>query len=187
MAIGTAAVVCDDDTVLLLLPAPEVAVVAAVVALEPVPGRVDAPSDAASFFWRARSSFTRAATTGTAGVDLLVEMTRGRMGLDGAPGSTAVVLPFAASGSGSGTRRTRRAPPPPIIRSFLAPSPSAAEGPSRTGRMGPLRAAPPTGCPASSVRRTRWGPDWGRSAALGRSSVMENGRWGPEGAGCEGM
>ena len=121
--------------------------VAVAVVLD-VPLLDDAPADDASFFTRVASSLTSAVCSGIAGVDLLVEITRGRMAFECAaaaalPFSSAPATPFGAGSVASGIRSSRRAPP--ITRSFFSTgAPSSVPdtfNENTAGRIGPVRVA----------------------------------------------
>ncbi len=136
-AVGCVSV--DDDAVRLGF----VVGPAVVVALD-APLLDDAPTDDASFF--AASSLIVAACSGMAGVDLLVEMTRGRIGLEEGATGAAAVFPLSsapapcAGSTASGIRSTRRAPP--TTRSFFSTvGPSSCFNENSAGRMGPVRTA----------------------------------------------
>lgn len=142
------------------------AVVVAFVFVD-VPPLDEAPADDASFL--AASSLTAAACSGIAGVDLLVEMTRGRTGFEAGATGAAAVLPLSSAGSVvSGIRSTRRAPP--TTRSFFSTDgPSSDFSENTAGRMGPVRIAfvadeVPAWLP--SGRMTRCGPEIGRSEVV---------------------
>ena len=107
--------------------------------------RADAPCEDASFFALSASSRSFAAAlaawSGTAGVDLLVEMALGRIGRDAAllsfslslslssPSAAVVVVaaadPLGAGSVGSGSLSTRLAPPTPTRRQDSASSRNA--------------------------------------------------------------
>lgn len=112
---------------------------AAAVGFVDVPLLDEAPADDASFF--AASSLAAIACSGIAGVDLLVEMTRGRIGFEEGATGTAATLPLSSTGSFvSGIRSTRRAPP--TTRSFFSTdAPSSAFNENTAGRRGPVRTA----------------------------------------------
>ena len=97
-----------------------------------VPPLDEAPADDASFF--AATYLAATACSGIAGVDLLVEMTRGRIGLEEGATGAATGLPLSSTGSVVSTRRV-----PPTTRSFFSTyGPSSDFSEHTAGRMGPV-------------------------------------------------